>query len=123
MSLNGKIADADGGVDWLETIPNPDKLDFGYAEFYKSIDTTIMGNNTYSQICSWGIDFPYPDKKNFVLTRKKMLKNTEYVDFISTNHISFIKELKAGKGADIWLIGGGQVNTMLLNEDLVDAII
>lgn len=122
-SLNGKIADSEGGVDWLESLPNPDKLDYGYEDMYESIDTTIMGNNTYSQIRNWGIDFPYPDKKNFVLTRKKRLKNTKYVDFISSNHIDFIKELKRTEGKDIWLIGGGQINSMLLNEELIDEII
>ena len=51
-SLNGKIADAEGRVDWLESMPNPDKLDYGYAEFYDSIDTTIQGNATYKQVMS-----------------------------------------------------------------------
>ena len=57
ISLNGKIADADGNVHWLESIPNPDKSDHGYADFYNSIDTTIQGNNTYNQIINWGIEF------------------------------------------------------------------
>lgn len=121
-SLNGKIAQSDGSVGWLESIPNPEKTDHGYFEFYKTIDTTIQGSNTYHQILSWGIDFPYPDKKNYVITRKKGLKNTEFVDFISENPIDFIRQLKEQKGKDIWLIGGGQINTMLLNENLIDEI-
>jgi len=122
ISLNGKIAKADGSVDWLESIPNPDKIDHGYSDFYKTIGTTIQGNKTYNQILSWGIDFPYADKKNYVFTRKKGLENTEYVDFISENHIDFVKQLKKKKGKDIWAIGGGQLNTMLLNENLIDEI-
>lgn len=39
ISLNGKIAKSDGSVDWLHKIPNPDKTDHGYAEFYKSIES------------------------------------------------------------------------------------
>ena len=122
ISLNGKIADSDGNVCWLESIPNPNNIDHGYSEFYKTIDTTIQGNSTYNQIMSWGIEFPYGDKKNYILTRKKGLENTEHVEFISENHISFIKQLKNQKGKDIWLIGGGQINTMLLNENLIDEI-
>ncbi len=99
------------------------KTDHGYYEFYKTIDTTIQGNNTYEQVMSWDIDFPYSDKKNFVLTRNKKVKNTDHVQFISENHIDFIKKLKQQKGDDIWLIGGGQVNTMLFNENLIDEIL
>ena len=122
MSLNGKIAKSDGSVDWLESIPKPEDSDYGYTEFYKSIDTTIQGYSTYKQVLDWGIDFPYADKKNFVLTRKQDLKPTKHVEFISEDPIAFIKALKAQNGKDIWLIGGGQINTMLLNENLIDGI-
>ncbi len=122
-SLDGKIAKPDGSVEWLESIPNPDNNDYGYAEFYKSIDTTIQGYTTYNQIIHWGIDFPYADKKNYVVTRKQGLSNTEDVEFISSNHIDFIKQLKKGNGKDIWLIGGGQLNAMLLKENLIDEIL
>lgn len=121
-SLNGKIARIDGSVDWLESIPNPEKIDYGYSEFYDSIDTTIQGNNTYKQIISWGIDFPYVGKKNFVFTKNQNLENNENVEFISTNHIEFIQDLKNRKGKDIWLIGGGKINTLFLNEGLIDEI-
>ena len=122
ISLNGKIANIDGSVEWLESIPNPKKSDYGYEEFYKSIDTTIQGNSTYNQIIGWGIDFPYAGKNNYVLTKNQELENTDYVEFVSENHIEFIKQLKNQNGLDIWLIGGGKVNTMLLNEGLIDEI-
>ncbi|MGB5821072.1 MAG: dihydrofolate reductase family protein [Saonia sp.] len=122
ISLNGKIAKSDGSVKWLESIPNPEKTDHGYSEFYKTIDTTIQGNHAYRQILSWGIDFPYPDKKNYVLTRKQGVEHTKYVEFISENHIEFIKDLKSQKGKDIWIVGGGKLNTLFLNENLIDEI-
>lgn len=121
-SLNGKIAKSDGDVAWLESMPNPDGIDYGYAEFCNSVDTTIMGYNTYNQIISWGIEFPYSDKKNFVLTNKADLEKSEYVEFISKNHIETIQKIKEESGKDIWLIGGGLVNTLLLNAGLIDEI-
>jgi len=123
ISLNGKISRADGRVDWLDALPNPDKLDYGYFEFYDSIDTTIQGYNTYAQVIGWNIDFPYGTKKNYVLTKKQDVAPSEHVEFISENHVEFLKDLKTQKGKDIWLIGGGQVNTMLLNENLIDELI
>lgn len=121
-SLNGKIADPDGGVEWLQVVPNPDHSDYGYAEFYDSIDTTIQGYNTYKQIIDWGIDFPYAGKKNFVFTRKRALEPAKYVEFITTDHAAFARQLKKEEGKDIWLIGGGQVNTLFLKEKLLDEI-
>ncbi|WP_103864425.1 dihydrofolate reductase family protein [Aquimarina sp. I32.4] len=122
MSLNGKIAKKDGDVHWLESIPNPDKIDYGYQDFYKTIDTTIQGRNTYDQIMSWGIDFPYSDKKNYVFTRQKGLENTQDVEFVSEYHIDFVNQLKQQQGKDIWLIGGGQINTILFNAKMIDEI-
>lgn len=123
LSLNGKIAKKDGSVDWLESIPNPDKSDYGYKDFYASIDTTIQGYATYNQVMGWEIDFPYADKKNYVFTRKKNLSNTQYVDFISDDHIAFIKQLKSQPGSGIWLVGGGQLNSLFLNNKMLDEII
>ncbi len=123
ISLNGKIAKTDGSVDWLESIPNPEKTDYGYAAFYDSIDTTIQGFATYAQVLSFGIDFPYADKKNYVLTRKQNLDQSDHVEFVTQNHLATIRDLKKEKGKDIWLIGGSQINTLLFNEKLIDEII
>lgn len=123
QSLNGKIARNDGSVDWLESIPHVDGEDYGYASFYASIDITIQGYSTYKQVLDWGIDFPYKEKKNYVLTRKKELAKNEDVSFIMKNHIDAIRNLKNQNGKNIWLIGGGQINTLLLNAHLIDEII
>ena len=50
MSLDGYIARKNGDVDWLDGDGAELKDDFGYNEFYESIDTVIMGRKTYDQI-------------------------------------------------------------------------
>ena len=122
ISLNGKVARPDGEVDWLDAIPNPDQLDYGYFAFYDTIDTTIQGYNTYQKVLDWGVEFPYKDKTNYVLTRQSDRKPNEHVTFLHENPIAFIRDLKSQEGKDIWLIGGGQVNTILWNENLIDEI-
>ena len=121
-SLNGYIAKADGSVDWLENIPNPHNEDYGYSNFQDSIDTTIQGNSTYKQIIGWEIDFPYTNTINYAITSDGSLEDNEHVNFISENHIKFILDLKSQEGKDIWLIGGGKVNSLLLNNELIDEI-
>jgi dihydrofolate reductase len=122
ISLNGKIAKSNGSVEWLESIPMPTDSDYGYTEFYNSIDTTIQGNNTYKQIVGWGIEFPYKDKKNYVLTTDETLKDNDDVTYIAKDHLTHIKKIKEQEGKDIWLIGGGQINALILDAKLLDEV-
>ncbi len=122
-SLDGMIAKADGSVDWLEELPNPDQLDYGYFDFYDGIDTTIMGNKTYQQVLGFDVPFPYNGKANYVLTRNEALTKDENVEFISKDPIETLHNLKESEGKDIWLIGGGAINTLLLNNGLIDQVI
>jgi dihydrofolate reductase len=119
MSLDGKIAGPQDDVKWLEELPNPDKSDYGYHDFVKSVDTTIMGNTTYQWISRQPIPFPYPDTKNYVLTRSEQESNDE-VTFLSKDIPGFIEQLKQKEGKNIWLIGGGGVNQVCLDAGLID---
>lgn len=121
-SIDNFIARKDGSVDWLDKTPNPDKSDYGYFPFYKSVDTTLMGNATYKEVLSFDIPFPYPDKTNYVFTRTPMADNSD-VHYISKDIPAFVKQLKVQEGADIWLVGGGEINTLLMDHDLIDEII
>ncbi|MFP4060164.1 MAG: dihydrofolate reductase family protein [Bacteroidota bacterium] len=116
-SLDGYIAGKDGNLDWLFT-----DGDYGYGNFINSIDTTLMGYNTYNDILSFG-EYPYPDKKNYVFSRTHKKEDDHPTEFIYTDIPKFVRELKNKKGKNIWLVGGGQVNTVLWNEGLIDELI
>lgn len=122
-STDGYIARPDGNIDWLHdkkyTIPDED---FGYTAFLQTIDTTLMGNTTYQQILGFDMPFPYPDLKNYVFSRSAQ-QDTEHVSFIKDGVVDFVEKLKEQPGKDIWLIGGGQINSILLNAGLLDEII
>lgn len=87
-----------------------------------STDTTLMGHSTYKPIPDFDIPFPYPDKINYVFSRSKH-PDTEHVRFVQQNVAAFTTQLKQQPGQQIWLIGGGQLNTLLLNAGLIDEII
>lgn len=116
-SLDMFIAREDGSVDWLFH-----DQDYGYSEFLKSIDTTIMGHNTYKQIKSFGPPFPYRDKTNYVFSRHNH-QEEGYIQFIANKTIPFVRSLKKERGKDIWLIGGGSINDVLLEAGLIDKMI
>lgn len=110
-SLDGFIAARDGSVDWLFT-----DADYGYADFFSSIDTVLMGRSTYEQILSLG-PFPYEGKTCYVFTRKARGK-AEPVTFVSGDIAEFTRGLKDGPGQDIWLVGGAEIIGAL--RELID---
>jgi dihydrofolate reductase len=115
-SLDGYVARDDGGIDWLFS-----DADYGYSKFYRSIDTVIVGRKTYDQ--SLGFDeYPYKGKKAYVFTRE-MRAGDARVDFVSSDIAGFVRKLKRRKGRDIWLVGGADVVSVLLNAGLIDRII
>lgn len=70
MSLDGYIARYNGKLDWLET--NSDKNnpeDYGYENFYGSIDCIVMGRNTFEKVVSFP-KWPYHNKRVIVLSRR-----------------------------------------------------
>ena len=124
VSVDNFIALEDGSVEWLDDPAlSLENEDYGYSELMDRIDTTLMGNNTYRMLQSFEIEFPYQDKTNFVFTRDKKLKKDPFVTYISGDVLKFTKELKEANGKDIWLIGGGEINTLLANHRMVDEII
>jgi dihydrofolate reductase len=48
-SLDGYIAREDGAIDWLYG-----DADYGYTQFYNSVDTVLMGRRTYDKVLDFG---------------------------------------------------------------------
>ena len=120
VSLDGKIADKDGNVDWLYSIANKEQTDYGYNLFYGSIDTTIQGHNTYIQTKLMNKEFPYKGKKNYVFTSKQEIKEDAEVTFVHENPVEYTQQIKSQDGKNIWLIGGGKLIALLFDAGLID---
>lgn len=119
VSIDGYIARNDGDLDWLMKYPINPETNYGYDDFYKSIDTVVMGGQTYRDILNMDFVWPYKDKTTYVVSHTPM-DTKENVRFITGNVIDEISKLRDEKGKDIWLVGGGQLITMLLNQNMVD---
>ncbi|MFD1140358.1 dihydrofolate reductase family protein [Larkinella insperata] len=115
-SLDHFIAGPNGEIDWLFT-----DGDFGYSAFMETVDTTLMGNETFKLTASFG-DFPYKSLTNYVFTRNSDAPEEPYVNFVSGDIAAFVAELKQQPGKDIFLVGGGQINTLLLEAGLIDEL-
>ena len=108
-SLDGYIARKDGGIDWLFSDD-----DYGYKKFYSSVDTVIMGRKTYDVAKGFEKE-PFAGKEVIVFSRKR--------DGCANDPVKASMQLKKKKGKNIWLVGGSQIISVLMNAGLVDEII
>jgi len=115
-SLDGYIAKENGDIDWL-----PENTTSGYDDFYKSIDTVIMGKKTYDQVLTFG-DYPYKDKKSYVFTRNNDYSKDENTKFVYDVD-KLVKDIISNSGTNIWLIGGAEIISTFVNLGFVDEII
>lgn len=120
ISLDGYIADSNGGVEWLDAYSN-DIPSQEFQDFYDSIDTVLLGYDTYRQIVEElsPKQWPYENKLTFVFTSKN-LDSTNNIKFINEPIDEYIKELKLKEGKNIWLCGGAAVSNALIRAGLVD---
>ncbi|MGY5878757.1 MAG: dihydrofolate reductase family protein [Candidatus Thorarchaeota archaeon] len=122
-SLDGFIATSEGGLDWLDEIPNAEGNDFGYAEFMSRIDALVMGRKTFEKVLSFGV-WSY-DKPVFVLSRSKISIPTELenkVEVVNEEPVKLVNTLK-GRGYQNLYIDGGFTIQSFLSEDLIDEMI
>jgi len=122
ISLDGYISPVYGGFDLLSTITTSIREDFGKNLFFDTIDTIVMGGNTYCELSCIDVEMPFKDKKIYVVSQKTP-KLHEKVHFIRKNVINEIKKLKELDGKNIWLLGGGILTASLLNSKLIDKIV
>lgn len=120
QSLDGFIADENGGVDWLNNYLRPDE-DYGYNHFYQSLGAVIVGSRTYEQSISfrhW-----YTDKESYVFTNRRLPVPAGWNPvFCHGDPAPLARELQK-KQKDTWLVGGAAMVTSFLNAGLVDEII
>ena len=122
VSLDGYLAPIYGGFDMLATISNPEREDYGKNVFFDSIDTIIMGGNTYYELSCIDVEMPFKSKEIYVVSQKSLELHKE-VRFIKENAITEIKKLKELDGKNIWVLGGGVLTASLLEYKLIDKMI
>ena len=121
-SLDGYIARTDGDIDWLSMVETPGE-DYGYAAFHETIDTVMMGRNTYEKVLSFGIPYPHSDKQSYIISRTLTSKISENIHFYGGNLTELITLLKQKEGKHIFIDGGAQFVHALLQEKLIDELI
>lgn len=117
-SLDGFIAETDGGVEWL--VDPPEQVPPDYLELLDSIDCLVMGSATYlvSMSLKGGTDV-FEGREVYVFTSRTDLPKHAAVTFVHVAPVPFVLALSATDGGSIWLFGGGRLATALSDAGLV----
>jgi dihydrofolate reductase len=123
-SLDGYIADRNGGIEWLDSIPIPENEDMGYLAFTKDIDALVMGRTTFETVLGFDVDWPY-QKPVFVLSNSLNNIPESHKDkaYLVKGTLVEILEHIHSKGYARLYIDGGTTIQNFLKEDLIDEII
>ena len=125
-SADGFIARKDGAVDWLDR-PRV-KGGYGIGAFYKSIDTILWGRKTYDMVLRFekegkGGPDDFRGLKNYFFSRRQPRKVARGFEYVKEPIKSFAKKLRAKKGKDIWMMGGGGIIASFLDAGEIDEFI
>ncbi|MBL9034132.1 MAG: dihydrofolate reductase [Rhodospirillaceae bacterium] len=122
-SLDGYIATRDGGIDWLPPI-QPEGLDYGYGDFYASVDALLMGSRTYEQIQRQA-EWPYKGKPTWVFTRRPLDLPEEAspgearVTFTAERPETIVDTLALNRVKRAWIVGGGKLASSFRERGLI----
>jgi len=119
VSLDGYIEGPNGEFDWCFT-----DQDYGMSAFFKRIDSTFMGRKTYELALAMQDEAPpgFPKFKEYVFSNT-LTEVKEEVILINGDIKKKVEKIKKEKGKDIWLFGGAELISLLMNLHLVDEII
>ncbi|QZT38011.1 dihydrofolate reductase family protein [Halosquirtibacter xylanolyticus] len=120
MSLDGYIATKNDDISWLDQVMVEGE-DYGYNDFYKDIDTYIVGKNTYDVILTL-TGGTLPQARNldcYVITRQNIEKQKN-ITFYNQDIESLIVDLRSKEGKNIVCDGGGQIVKLLMEKNLID---
>ena len=134
MSLDGFIADRDGGYDWIV-----EEKGIDFQAYVEKIDTLVMGRGTYEILRDGATGLSAWDAfALYVVSTTLEPTDAEGVTVIREDVVERVRRLKESPGheettgkvrgsstlppKDIWLFGGGVLFRSLLEAGLVDRV-
>jgi len=110
-SVDGFIARANGGLDWLPQAPE----EHGYDAFIATVDALVIGRNTFETVLSFDT-WPYGAKPVFVLTTRPLPVPTPagaVVERMSGDPRAIVSQLAARGVRHIYVDGGITIQRFL----------
>lgn len=118
-SINGLIATKDGNEDFLSNRNYQIML-----EFLKEYDCLVWGNTTFKNVISWGDNYINDLKDVTVIIFSKDNQVSNYDNVVYCNSLENFSEICKQKNIkNVFVSGGAHINTLFLENNMVDEII
>ncbi|KOR37990.1 hypothetical protein AM228_04205 [Planktothricoides sp. SR001] len=128
-TIDGYIARKNDSLDWLLKFPNPKGIDHGYFQFLSGIDTVIIGRKTYEEDLKYasinmGGKWASSNCRVYIITTNNNYQpQTENTEVIRQLDQKTIDKIRTESQKDIYVVGGGQIISELLNLGAIDEMI
>ena len=112
ISLDGFLARSDGSVDWLKPFEGEDH---GYLDFFKSIDTVVIGRRTYEfvlEVLRSGMSWAYAEKRCVVMTHRPVEGHNGERAFAGEPQ-ALLDQLQAAGAQHVYVDGGVVIRSFL----------
>jgi dihydrofolate reductase len=119
-SLDGFIADRNEELDWLTSYDEVDLGPFGIAPLMEAVGTIVMGRTTFEWVQRHAAEWPYPQHDSIVVTSRPLPDPPPRVAAWHDGVDELIVRLRALDGKDVWMIGGGRLQSSFLARGALD---
>jgi len=119
MSLDGYIADAGGGTDWLAGY---DARKYGFDAFLGEVGAVVMGRRTFEQVTTFDESWPYAGKRAIVMTSRRLARLPAGAAIERGGIAPAVEGARQATSGDVWIVGGAMAMRTALEAQLVDRI-
>jgi dihydrofolate reductase len=126
-SLDGFIAEADDGLQWLFDAADDPTIgeDANYNAFYERVTAIAVGARTYEIIVAHDRPWDYSGRPTWVFTHRELpVPEGADVRFVSGSPADHIDDMRAAAGdGNLWVLGGGELASQFAEAGLLDELI
>ena len=124
-SLDGYIAEEDGGLQWLfDAADNPlEGGDANYNAFYADVGALAIGASTYEIMLTH--EWEYEGVPAWVFTHRELpVPDGADVRFVQGGVADHIADMRAAAGdGNVWVVGGGELASQFVEAGELDELI
>jgi dihydrofolate reductase len=124
-TVDGLIADRNGDCPPSFFLYEGDHIQ-AFLDQVKQYDMVLMGGKTYEYGFKFGLkpgEPGYRGLKHIVFSRSMDFESNSDVELVKDDAVAYTRALRDLPGKKIWLCGGGQLASALLEQELLDTLI